>query len=102
MERTPTGVRVTLVGDLDVETAPQLHDVVTELGPHASGQVELDLSLLGFLDVAGARALAEAGDAVRSSGGHLTARRLPARLREVADRLGLGRYLEMAPGEDNR
>ena len=100
VQRTPAGVTLVVTGDLDLETAPRLQDVVAGLGADAGGQVDLDLSRLSFVDVAGARALAQAGETIRSTGGRPTARHLQARHREVADRLGLGRYLEIAPAED--
>ena len=50
-------VRVKVTGELDLATVPQLQARLSELGA-TGARVYVDFSELGFIDVAGARALA--------------------------------------------
>lgn len=92
---TTAGVLVHLDGELDVETTPWFVEALGDsLAAGDAREIELDLSGLTFLDVAGVRALVRVHDQVSSEGGlvrvcGLDDTRLPA-----ARVLGLGRYLE--------
>jgi anti-anti-sigma factor len=52
-------VQLTVAGELDLATAPQLENRLGELKTSRT-RVELDLSQLAFIDVAGARSMARA------------------------------------------
>jgi anti-sigma B factor antagonist len=92
---TGAGVLVRLDGELDVETASWF---LTELsGSLTAGQareVELDLSGLTFLDVAGVRALVRAHDQMMRDGWRVHVRGLDETRLPAARVLGLGRHFE--------
>ena len=90
---TGAGVLVHLRGELDVETASRFLEALT--GSPTAGEdreVELDLSGLTFLDVAGVRALVRAHDQMTSNGGRVSVRGLDESRLPAARVLGLARY----------
>ena len=89
---TGAGVLVHLQGELDVETASRFLEALTD--SPTGGEVELDLSGLTFLDVAGVRALVRAHDQMTSEGGRVSVRGLDEARLPAARVLGLGRHFE--------
>ena len=91
---TGEGVLVHLQGELDVETASRFLEALTSSpSGEESREVELDLSELTFLDVAGVRALVRAHDRLTNDGGRVSVRGLDETRLPAARVLGLGRYL---------
>ncbi len=74
--------RVTVTGELDLDTAPRLTDAVSTLRT-GGGHVELDLSALGFCDVRGLAALLGAHHHVAGIDSHLTFTGASAALRRL-------------------
>lgn len=99
---TSAGVLVHLDGELDVETTSWFVEALGGgLTAEGQGEVELDLSGLTFLDVAGVRALVRVHDQVTSEGGRVRVRGLDDTRLPAARVLGLGRCLEAhASGRD--
>lgn len=64
----PSHALVTVTGECDLTTAPQLLDALSSQAWEHERLVIVDLSALGFLDVAGVRALLEAGSALAGRG----------------------------------
>ena len=92
---TGAGVLVHLQGELDLETASRFLDALTGSPTGGEGrEVELDLSGLTFLDVAGVRALVRAHDQLTRDGGCVSVRGLDEARLPAARVLGLGRHLE--------
>ena len=92
---TGEGVLVHLQGELDVETASRFLEALGGSPRAGEGrEVELDLSDLTFLDVAGVRALVRAHDQMTSDGGRVSVRGLDETRLPAARVLGLGRRLE--------
>ena len=90
---TSAGVLVHLDGELDVETTSWFLESLG--GSFTAGEdqeVELDLSGLTFLDVAGVRALVRVHDQVTSEGGRVKVCGLDDIRLPAARVLGLGQY----------
>ena len=68
---TGAGVLVHLEGELDVETASRFLEALRGSPTGEGREVELDLSGLTFLDVAGVRALVRVHDQMTSDGGRV-------------------------------
>ena len=92
---TGTGLLVHLDGELDVETTSWFVEALGgSLTADGEREVELDLSGLTFLDVAGVRALVRVHDQVTSEGGRVRVCGLDDTRLPAARVLGLGQYLE--------
>ena len=65
------GCCVTVHGEIDSATAPQLRDCLLEALSRPAARVEVDLSRVTFLDSAGLSALAAAHRAARTTGREL-------------------------------
>ncbi|MGY0022557.1 STAS domain-containing protein [Streptomyces sp. cg35] len=72
----PEGPVVSLTGDLDYETAPELLASVTALCAPAGTTVTLDLSGVRFFDSGGINVLLRARTALQERGAELAVRRL--------------------------
>ena len=91
---TSAGVLVHLDGELDVETTSWFLEALGgSLTAADQREVELDLSGLTFLDVAGVRALVRVHDQVTSEGGRVRVCGLDDTRLPAARVLGLDRYL---------
>lgn len=94
------GVLVRPVGELDVETTSWFLEAVrAALGAGEQRDVELDLSGLTFLDVAGVRALVSAHERLMRDGVRVRVRGLDDTRLPAARVLGLGRHLESRTSE---
>lgn len=95
VRRQPGRVVVSVAGEIDLLTAPQLHRQLA--GPVAAGDpVIADLDQVGFIDASGLRVLAAAARQARSRGGSLhvvSARRQVWRLFAIT---GLDRHIPLA------
>jgi anti-anti-sigma factor len=95
---TGPGVFVNLSGDLDTETSQQLLAAISAT-LRARQVFQIDLHGVGFLDVAGARALVRIRDQVAAAGGSVRVRGLDYEMLPTARVLDLRRHLEgRAPG----
>jgi anti-anti-sigma factor len=97
---SPESVLLSLSGDLDLVTAPELWDTLDELMTAGYRQVVLDLSQLHFLDARGLRVIARAASEIDGLGGRLTIRapgRMAARLLRLT---GLDRMVDVQEAND--
>jgi anti-sigma B factor antagonist len=69
------GVVLALVGELDLETTPELDHQLREVGRANSGRVLIDLRALDFMDSTGLGAIVSAQRVAESNGHRLTLRR---------------------------
>ncbi|WP_250030180.1 STAS domain-containing protein [Paractinoplanes maris] len=91
----PPGARVT--GEVDLGTLP-IFDLALELLAGCSSDVVIDLAGVTFLDIGGARALAEATRQVRDSGRRLWMRSPSPQVRRMIDLLGWAALYDWEPG----
>ncbi|MBM7173223.1 STAS domain-containing protein [Streptomyces sp. G44] len=70
----------TVVGDMDVRTAPALRDQALEIIEQGPPHVVLDLAQVGFCDSSGLSALIGVWHAARTAGGSLSLADVPDRL----------------------
>ncbi len=71
VEDRPDGVWVTVLGELDLATAPQLERALAEVEATEAKAVVLDLDQVAFLDSTGLRAVLEASARSQANGGRL-------------------------------
>lgn len=91
----PPGARV--AGEVDLGTLP-IFDLALELLAGCSSDVVIDLSAVTFLDIGGARALAQATGQVRDSGRRLWMRDPSPQVRRMIDLLGWAALYDWEPG----
>jgi anti-sigma B factor antagonist len=75
--------RITLAGELDMATAPNLQDELRRGATGPEEEVVLDLSALTFIDCAGTRTVLRFADRVRARGGRVTMLGPPPQLERV-------------------
>ena len=86
------GRLVTVVGEIDVATAPELADYLVESG---TGDVTVDLSGVTFLDSSGMRALHASNEWCKRHGSTLTIRGAPAHVRRVFEITGFDQVVNL-------
>lgn len=87
---------ITLAGDLDPATAPQLEEALaTVVSDQTVGRVVLDLSGLSFLDSSGLRVLVAAREALGSRDADLALKGPTANTRRLLDITGLSEVIEV-------
>ena len=72
--RTDDAAMVRVMGELDLATAPQLREVLTDLAALGGLQVTLDLRELAFIDSSGLSVLVTGLKRLREAGGDLALR----------------------------
>ena len=90
----PGFTRVTLCGELDLATAPQLADALAN-APDGAAVVILDLSGLTFMDSTGIRVILRAEQHARMHGAELVVVRPPDAVMRVLELVGLDEQLEL-------
>jgi anti-anti-sigma factor len=89
-ESDPRGVRVRIMGELDLATAPELDRVLDELGNDGHDEMVIDLSEVSFMDSMGLASIVRAYRNAEASGRRVVLHRGPAqvqRLFEITDTL---------------
>jgi anti-sigma B factor antagonist len=89
-----TAARVTVAGELDIATAPQLERVLGRLAVDPA-LVFLDLRELEFMDSTGLHVILAADRRVRSAGGQLVIVRGPAQIDRLFALTGVDSHLEL-------
>ena len=90
LERDQEGVRVRIVGDLDLATVPDLERVLDGLAGSEHGRLLIDLDEVEFMDSTGLAAIVRAQRSANSNGHRMTLRRgslQVQRLLELTDML---------------
>jgi anti-sigma B factor antagonist len=90
-----TTARVTVRGEIDVATAPQLRELLHELIQGGAQQIVLDCRDLGFLDSSGIGLLVAARK--RLGDGELVVDSPPAHVRKVLELTGVAAALSLRP-----
>jgi len=83
-------------GELDIATAPQLEEAVSEATQGAVAELVLDLRELTFMDSTGLRALAQANVKAQQAGTALSIWRGSRQIERVLEISGLGPLLPLA------
>jgi anti-anti-sigma factor len=74
LERDPEGVRVRVVGELDISTVPELERVLDRLTVPETGRLLLDLDGVEFIDSTGLAAVIRAQNSADLNGHSFTVR----------------------------
>ncbi|MFJ9040771.1 STAS domain-containing protein [Streptomyces sp. NPDC102406] len=93
----PEGPLITLTGDLDYATAPELLATVTGLATAPGTTVTLDLSGVRFFDSGGINVLLRARTALQERGAELAVRRLSPVVERIFRITGLDTVLPGVP-----
>jgi anti-anti-sigma factor len=86
---------LTLFGELDVVSAPELERMLSEVLEQPHARVMLDLNGLRFVDSAGVSVLIKAKQRAESNGRTLVLRRPTEQLERVFSLVGLADWLEI-------
>ncbi|MBV9253240.1 MAG: STAS domain-containing protein [Actinobacteria bacterium] len=89
---------LSMIGELDVDTATLLRDIVVVLteAPSGAPQVTVDLTELQFMDSTGLGVMVEALALLRTAGGDLRLRSLNGSPRRVVELTGLDKVFDIA------
>ena len=82
-------VVVTVRGEVDLATAPELESCVSRALEGAPSAVILDLAALNFIDSSGLRVLVTLAGAATASGSSIALRNVPSHAQRVLDLTGL-------------
>jgi len=92
---------VTVRGEVDLATAPELESCIQRAFADAPGSVMLDLDGLTFIDSSGLRVLVALSKEARSRDASLTLRNVPRHAQRVLDLTGLSEWFDRAPDSPN-
>jgi anti-anti-sigma factor len=88
-------VVLTLRGELDPHTAPNLGDELEKVRTEGGNHIVLDLAGLGFIDSSGLRVIIGAHKAAAADGGRLVLRSPSPMARRLLDITGLLEHIEV-------
>jgi anti-anti-sigma factor len=83
------GVVLLLVGELDLESAPELDRQLRELEQTNPGRLLIDLAGLDFMDSSGLAVMVRAGRSARDNGHHLVLRPGPTQVQRLFELTGV-------------
>jgi anti-sigma B factor antagonist len=89
---------VTVSGELDLASSPQLGEALARLRPAPGARLILDLRELGFIDVTGLRMLLGARDQARDRGTELALVNVPRVVRRLLSLSGATELLQAVDG----
>ncbi len=89
VERDPAGVRVRVVGELDISTASELERVLDGLAVAHPGRLLLDLDCVEFMDSTGLAAVVGAHNAAELNGHRLTVRYSSSQVQRLFELTGM-------------
>jgi stage II sporulation protein AA (anti-sigma F factor antagonist) len=89
LEHDELGVRIRILGELDIATVSELDRVIGELASDGKGRLLLDLDGVKFLDSAGLAALVRAKRSAERDGGRLTVRYSSPQVRRLFELTGM-------------
>ena len=90
------GALITVRGEIDMATAPQLRDVLDELIEGGSQRIVLDCRALGFLDSSGIGVLVAARNRLGDDG-EIVLDSPPSHVRKVLEITGVASHLSVVP-----
>jgi anti-sigma B factor antagonist len=94
-DEQPTAV-VSVTGEVDLATAPELGAALDRVGQGSERQVHLDLERVTFLDSSGISVLVETQRRLASGGGRLVLHRATGPIVRVLEISGLGSFFELS------
>ncbi|MFI7382568.1 STAS domain-containing protein [Streptomyces sp. NPDC049813] len=92
-----TGPVLTIVGDLDHDTAPQLRAVLPSVVVRPGGRLVLDLGAMPFCDSSGISALIAAHNHAHAAGGDIALAAVPANTLRILRIVGLDQVFAIHP-----
>jgi len=92
VERDTRGVRVRVVGELDLASVPELNSVLETLKDDGYGRLLLDLDGVEFIDSSGLSAIIHAHDSADRSGHPLTIRCSAPQVQKLFELTGMLDY----------
>lgn len=99
--RTGSAVLIEVEGELDLASAPHLHDCLVRAISHNDGaEIHLDLSAVSFLDAAGWRPVVEAAEALEGRGESLVIRAMSPQARLLVEVVGMDGGISMRTGHE--
>jgi anti-sigma B factor antagonist len=99
IERVDSQLHIGVAGDIDMASAPQFRAALlqTLASPTRPTGVQVDLSLVDFIDARGVAALAEGCDVASRSGVAFAVNNPQRRVRQMLDIVGLTEVLRVRP-----
>ena len=94
--RSESRMHIAPTGELDIATAPQLEQAISEATSEPVSELVLDLRELTFMDSTGLRTLAQANVKAEQAGTALSIWRGPRQIERVLEISGLGPLLPPA------
>jgi anti-anti-sigma factor len=88
---------ITVRGEVDLATAPELESCVQQALVAAGDSVLLDLGGLTFIDSSGLRVLVALSNHARAKGAAISLRNVPRHAERVLDLTGLAEWFDRAP-----
>jgi anti-sigma B factor antagonist len=89
LERDPAGVRVALVGEVDLATGPELDRPLDELARNGHSRLLIDLNAAEFMDSTGLASIIRAVHAADANGHRLTVRRGSPQVQRLFELTGI-------------
>jgi anti-anti-sigma factor len=89
LERDPQGVRITLVGEVDLATVPELNRLLDQLADSEHRRVLIDLTGVEFMDSTGLGSIIRAVRAADANGHRLAVRRGSPQVQRLFELTGL-------------
>lgn len=93
--RKQRSMHIVPCGELDIATAPDLEQALTEATANSVTEIVLDLRELTFMDSSGLRTLAQANSSAQEQGVALSIIRGPRQIERVLEISGLGPLLPL-------
>jgi anti-anti-sigma factor len=89
LEGDPQGVRITLVGEVDLATAPELDRLLDQLAEGEPGRLLIDLTGVEFMDSTGLASIVRALHAAEANGHRLSVQRGSPQVQRLFELTGL-------------
>jgi anti-anti-sigma factor len=96
----PPGCRVTVVGEVDVATGPQLAKVLDAQVARATGAVYVDLAGVTFMDASGLHPLVDAAEALSTKGYRLILSRPSRSVSRLLQVTSMSRYFGLSRSDE--
>ena len=100
-EADPAGTLVTVAGEVDLNTSPQLRDALLDVVGRGGGRIIIDLSSVGYMDSSGVGTIVEAKRRADRDGAKLVLSGLQERVLSVFQITQLDRFFTIAESLDD-
>jgi|SRR5438876_8084718 len=89
IDRTPGGVTVSVIGEIDIDSAARLEDTLSDLLERGDARITLHLAGVSFVDSVGVSVLVTAAERAERAGGRLQLREPSSAVRKMLEARGL-------------